>query len=292
MTAIASPMPSQQYRSAVGHDLTMGGIVKSEWVKLRSLRSTWWCGGLIFALTFGFGLLVALGLMERRRQELAEGLVSGMTAPDFTVLTANNGLTMLGQMVAVVFGALAVTGEYSSGSIRSTLAAAPRRGQVLVAKVIATLVFTALVGTVSIVATSAAIAALLEAAGQSNGIGPDAFALGAGGVYYLVVSALIGIGLGFILRSGAGAIAAGIALLFVVPMVLAFGSGNEVIAYILELTPWQASQLMTAVAPSEVAQIGSGEWVLGGYWGGAACLAAWAAAALIPARIIFRRRDA
>ncbi|MDR2374413.1 MAG: ABC transporter permease [Bifidobacteriaceae bacterium] len=280
MTATAIPATGRQYQSSLGQDLTLGGIVKSEWIKLRSLRSTWWCAVLLILLSFGFGVPIAA--VEADQWESVVGPGGGS---DFTLLLTNNGLTMLGQMVAVVIGALIVTGEYGSGSIRSTLAAAPRRGQVFAAKVTVAAVFTAVVAVIAMAATAAGIVAVLAANGKGNGFGPDAAALAFGGVYYLVASALIGVGLGFILRSSAGAIASGIGLLFVAPMVLALGSSNEFVSRVVDLTPWQAGALM-ATSPGFEGSL------LGGYWGGAACLAAWVLLALVPAYAVFQRRDA
>ncbi|MDR2379291.1 MAG: ABC transporter permease [Bifidobacteriaceae bacterium] len=283
MTAAAMPATVRRYQTARGRGLTFAGLVKSEWVKLRSLRSTWWCAILLIVFSVGFGVPIAGAMMDRR-----EGVAGPQGADDFTVLLANNGLTILGQIVAVVLGALIVTTEYGSGSIRSTLVAAPRRTWVFAAKVIIAAVFAGVVAAVALGATVGGIVALLQGAGQDNGLGAHASALAGGGIYYLVVTALIGVGLGFVLRSSAGAIAAGIALMFVAPMILALGAGNEVVRFILEITPMQAGALMTTSVPS---QHGAG-LALGGYWGGAACLAAWAVVALVPAYIAFKRRDA
>lgn len=283
MTALAIPANSRGYQASLGHELTFAGTLNSEWIKLRSVRSTWFAAIGLVALTFVFGVPIASAMMDQR-----EGVAGPAGVDDFSLLLANNGLTILGQMIALVLGALAVTSEYGSGSIRSTLSAVPRRGQLFAAKIIVVVAFAAVTAAIALGLTVGAIEVQLRLADAPSGIGPHAWSLAFAGVYYVSVSALIGVGLGFILRSSAGAIATGIGLLFVVPMILAFGVGNDVIRFLLDITPMQAANLMA----NSVIVPGGDSSVLGGYWGAVACLAAWVVAVLGAGYAVFKRRDA
>jgi ABC-2 type transport system permease protein len=167
-------------------------VARMEWIKLRSLRSTWW----VLAVTVGgaIGIAVAVGVNTRD------------AAADLT----NNALAgiSLGLLLIGVLGVLMMTGEYSSGMVRATLAAIPNRPLVLAAKA-------AVFGVVALVVGEAAgfIAFFAGGAALPGGIpGP---ALGQPGVLRAVVLGgagfcligLIGLGLGAIIRHTPAAIA-------------------------------------------------------------------------------------
>ena len=107
--------------------LTFGGIVTSEWVKLRSLRSTIWCYALIIVVTLGLGLILA-GTLN----------TGGVTPPaadqQALWLSASTLGIQLGVLISAVLGALVITGEYGTGMIRSTITAVPTRTPALMAK--------------------------------------------------------------------------------------------------------------------------------------------------------------
>jgi ABC-2 type transport system permease protein len=167
-------------------------VARMEWIKLRSLRSTWW----VLAVTVGgaIGIAVAVGVNTRD------------AAADLT----NNALAgiSLGLLLIGVLGVLMMTGEYSSGMVRATLAAIPNRPLVLAAKA-------AVFGVVALVVGEVAgfIAFFAGGAALPGGIpGP---ALGQPGVLRAVVLGgagfcligLIGLGLGAIIRHTPAAIA-------------------------------------------------------------------------------------
>jgi hypothetical protein len=178
---------------------------------------------------------------------------------------------------------LVVTSEYSSGTIRSTFAAVPRRRTVLGAKSLV------VVGTVLVVGTVACLGAFL--AGQAilapKGVGVSLFASGElravlGGGLYLAVLALLGVGLGAILRHTAGAISAFVGLVLVLPIIvrpLPQPWGHDISKFL----PANAGQALLDVH-------GAG----GGLapWTGFAVLCAWAAAAVGLAAWRIVRRDA
>lgn len=105
-----------------------GATLKSEWTKLRSLRSTWIIMALGIGLSIGFSALIALvsGLTHDTWNE-------GVREAFDPVLTTNSG-SLFGCILLITLGVTAVTSEYTSGMIRTTLTGNPRRGRVLAAK--------------------------------------------------------------------------------------------------------------------------------------------------------------
>lgn len=166
--------------------------VRMEWVKLRSLRSTWWTLAITVAGAAGIGVTV--------------GVNTRNAAGDLT----NNALAGMipGLLLAGVLGVLTMTGEYTSGMIRSTLAAIPRRQLVLAAKA-------AVFGAVMLVTGEAAAFISFFAGGLALGHGIAPPSLSQPGVLRAVILTgasfcligLLGLGLGAIIRHTAAAIA-------------------------------------------------------------------------------------
>jgi ABC-2 type transport system permease protein len=190
----------------------MRHVVRAEWTKLRSLRSTWW----IVLVTLVGSLLVDL-LSTASAGHHARAWYQGFDP-------TNQALS--GLMVAVlsigVLGALAITGEHSTGTLRATLAAAPRRRVLVGAKVVVVGVTALCVGEV--------VAFACFGAGQlvlAHGGAPTA-SLTQGAVFRavslsgatLALLCLGGLGLGLLVRSTAGALALYAGLVFVLPVVL------------------------------------------------------------------------
>jgi ABC-2 type transport system permease protein len=188
-------------------------LATSEWLKLRSTRSTWWT-----LLVFAAGM-IGIAILVLSHQHWAS-----MNAADRASFDPTNdsyaGLA-LGQLAVGVLGVLAITSEFSSGLIRATFAAAPRRPLVLAAK-------TAVVGAVALVAGEIlAFAAFAAGEAVLRAPAPHA-ALAQPGVLRAVLMAgaypalvgLIGLGLGAVIRHTAGAISALVGVLFVLPLIL------------------------------------------------------------------------
>jgi ABC-2 type transport system permease protein len=212
MTAIAQKPPAATTKPA--YRVTSANVLRSETTKLWSLRSTW--------ITLGLGLLflVAFGTIAALRYH--SGITSGRQLdPDFADST---GLSLslfglrLSQLALGVLGVLVAAGEYSTGSIRSTLAAVPRRLPVLWSKatvygVVALLV--ALVGTFVTFFVDSGIVHDTPAAMTISTSGVVRSLLGA--TVYLALIGVIGVALGALLRSVAGAISALVGALMLVP---------------------------------------------------------------------------
>lgn len=206
--------------------LTFGGLLRSEWIKLRSLRSTFWCYALIFLLNIGFAALISL-------QNFGGFDENGNSVPvpdDAAMSTATMAVTLglnFTVLISAVLGALVITGEYGTGMIRSTFTADPKRSGAVFAKALVFGAFTFLIGLASMIIAALVSSALLPG---SNDITIDWSDAGfwlalVGGAGYLALAGLVAFFLGAIIRAGAGGIAAGIGLIFVLPIVLnIFGS--------------------------------------------------------------------
>jgi hypothetical protein len=188
-------------------------VARMEWRKLRTVRSTWYIVAVFAAGMIGLAMLVLKN--ENYAQLSAAGRASFDPAYD-----AFLGL-VLGQLLLGVLGVLAITTEFSSGMIRATFAAVPRRPMVLAAK-------TAVVGAVTLVAGEV-LAFGAFAAGELALRSPAPHAtLGQPGVLravllggaYPCLIALIALGLGAIIRNTAAAISAVVGMLFVLPLIL------------------------------------------------------------------------
>lgn len=197
MTGTATLPPPTEPREDLGPArITAVGLLRSEWTKLRSVRSLWITLAAAFALTIGLcGYMILDG--EMLGSEEAQAIPFGWTA-----------IYPVGMLVLVILGVLSITNEYASGSIRTSVVAAPRRTGVLLAKAAVvtgvTMVLAAL--------TSVLLYLLLQIAGtvpSAQGLSlfaPDMFWGVLGGTLVLPYGALFGIMLGGLVRNAAGAI--------------------------------------------------------------------------------------
>lgn len=190
-------------------------VARMEWIKLRSLRSTGWGFGILAAAMIGLAILV-LGQDS--------GNWAHMSAADRASFDpTNNGFTglALGQLVVAILGVLTITGEYSSGLVRATYAAVPRRPLVLTAKA-------AVFGAVALVAGEVlALVSFFAGEAMLRGGVPHVTLATPGvlravlmGGAYVCLAGLIGLGLGAIIRHTAGGIAAVVGVVFVLPLLL------------------------------------------------------------------------
>jgi ABC-type transport system involved in multi-copper enzyme maturation permease subunit len=199
----------------------------------------------------------------------------------------------------VVIGVMFITAEYRRGLIRTTFTASPRRGRVLAAKAIVLAAVTFAAGLVAVAVTIPLAERLLHENG--NPIYPVGMLTGtrivAGTAALLAVSAVLGLAVGTLLRRSAGAVTAVIAgmvlpyLLATVPGILPVGAAQWLLrvtpaaAFAVQQSATQYPQVTTVYTP------GTGYFPLAP-WAGFAVLCAWAAAALVLALFLLRRRDA
>jgi ABC-2 type transport system permease protein len=251
-------------------------VVKSEILKVLTLRST----AITVGLTVIFGLLVT-GLVTNAASHHSPGYYIGFD-PTQNSLT---GLIVAG-LTGGVFGALLITGEYSSGTIRAAIAATPRRPILLVAKIgvaaAITVVFCELLSFVSF---------FLGQAVLSGGGAPSAD-LGSPGALRAVVMtgafvalmALMSFGFGLIVRSTAAAIATFVGVVFVLPLVMR-GISQADLRYVPTI-------ILTNSIMSTVNQGPGGALRPLSPAIGLSLMAVYAALALIAGAVLFVRRDA
>lgn len=270
MTATAAPAMRSQ--TASPYRLTFVRALRSEWIKLSTLRSTWWSIGITAVITIGVALLIA----------------QSMDVPGFEPIQAVVSPVQFTMLLAGVLGVIAVTGEYSTGMIRSTLAADPVRGSVLAAKAIVVAVFLFIASLVISLAAALAVSPIFASRDMPFpwDTPADSFLPILAAAVSMGVFALIGVAFGFILRSGAGAIAATVGLLFILPIVMnIFAMPGDEWKWIIDVSnhlPMSAAQ--SAILPQDGWGLPVGEAYL--------TLGAWVAAGMLSAWAVLRTRDA
>jgi ABC-2 type transport system permease protein len=254
--------------------------VRAEWTKLRTLPSTGWLLLTLIVLTVGAGTLAA-----------AVVKCPASCGED----TASLSLTGIlpGQAAVAVLAVLVMTGEYSSGMIRITLAAVPRRTTVLAAKAIVVTGVVLAAASVAVLGSVLAGGFILPANGFTTAHGFAALSLGnglalraaGGSVLYLALIALLSLGLATALRDSGAAIAVLLGLLYVVPVLTGLGTLNPVWEHRFQrYGPMTAGLAIQATRNLAKLPIGP--------WPGLGVLAAWAAAALAAGGLLLRLRDA
>jgi ABC-2 type transport system permease protein len=187
-------------------------VAQMEWLKLRSVRSTWWTLLVFTAGMIGLSVLI----MAHQNPAMA-------AAQRATFDPTNNSLAGLaiGQLALGVLGVLVITSEFSSGLIRATFAAAPRRPLVLAAKTAVLAAVALVAGEIMAFAAFAVGEAVLKNPAPHATLGQPGVlrAVLLGGAYPALI-ALLGLGLGAVIRHTAGAISAVVGVLFVLPLIL------------------------------------------------------------------------
>jgi ABC-2 type transport system permease protein len=264
--------------------------LRSEWIKLRTLRSSMWCLALVLLLTIGFGLLLAATVNTP-----AQGSMSADAQKQLVVQAATLGVNFT-QLVVAVLGVLVISGEYTTGMIRSTFAAVPTRLPALFAKLLVLVVVTFIVGRVAIAVTAIVTAPVLGGKGVDFHLfDSDVMLALLGGAGYLALIAALAFGAGAILRNSAGGIASALGLILVVPPIL------SIIARITNATwvqnvaaflPSNAGEKMFALAPSGAAASAPSDVITLTAGSGLLVLVAWVVVFLAIATVLVKRRDA
>lgn len=285
-TAAAPAVPT---RNAGLSRLTFGGILRSEWIKLRSLRSTAWCYLIAIVVTVGLALLVA-GV-----RQASDGSLTGDAARAAGVSAATVGVNF-SELVVAVLGALMITGEYGTGMIRSTFAAVPKRIPALLGKILVFGFVTFIVGLVSVAISFLLATLVLGGRGVHTDPGNIHVLLplvGAAG--YLALIGMMSLAIGAIIRSSAGGIAASLGVILVLPIilqVLAALTNQKWVLNISQFLPSSAgAPLFTFTASGPHPLVTDGIIQLDALWGGLV-LAAWVVVPFVLASILVRSRDA
>ncbi len=287
-----SVMTSATARSAQGSTaagdvrLTFPRIVKSEWIKLRTVRSTVWTLAatvvVMVALVTLFCLMITAG-GDGGGQHGSADRPNGIIA--FPIAAT------LASLAVAVLGVLVISGEYSTGMIRSTLAAVPRRLPALWAKGVVLAVSIFLVSTVAVGLSLAVMTPWLSAENLAPDLGDtQTLRILMGTSLYLTAIALLAFAIGALLRHSAGALATVLGLLTVIPTTFA-------------MIPWKPLQLISPFLPSNAgsmimttAQTGQvspdAVGAVLGPWQGFGVLLGWVAILLTAAAVLLQRRNA
>ncbi len=280
MSALASPDTRTNptpVRSSPGR-VTLPNVLRSEWTKLWTLRSTRWSLLVSFIAMAGLGPLVAAIQMSRWSQlHLHDRLT-------YDAINTGVGGYHLAQLTIGVLGVLVITGEYSTGMIRSSMMAVPRRLPVLWAKLAVYAAVTFVLMLIASAISFFAVQAIVTQHHLQHGIGdPGALRTVIGVALFLTVLAVMCLGIGAILRNTAGGIATFVALLFVLPGISAIlpSSLNDSISPYL---PLNAGTTIASHSFDNSHHLSA--------WGGFALFCGYALIAVIGAAITLLRRDA
>jgi ABC-2 type transport system permease protein len=186
-------------------------VERAEFTKFRSVASTGWSLLAAVAMIVGFGVLYAMVRVSRPPADL--------TAFDSTGAALSG--VQLAQIAVGVLGVLTITGEYATGLIRTTFTAVPRRTRVLIAKAAVVAAATFALGLPGVFAAFLIGQRILAPQHMDASLGqPGVLRAVIGSALYLTLVALLGLGLGVLLRSTAGAVSAVFGLLFAPQMVV------------------------------------------------------------------------
>lgn len=256
--------------------MTAVQVIRSEWTKIRSVASTVWTLSLAAVVTIAVGTLLS-GLTRRQLDSMPtrERLSFDPTFVSFAGMT-------LGQLAMIVFGVLVVSNEYSTGMIRVSLAAVPRRATFLSGKIAVAATLALAVG----MATSFAAFLLGQAVLGSHGArlgDPEVLRAVLGGGLYMTLIAMFSMGVAVMLRSPMLSLGILMPFFFLVSNILGNVDSTKKIGRFL---PDQAGSRILQVVPR------AGDDAPYGPWGGLGIMALWVIAALVGGYILLERRDA
>ncbi|MCX4660037.1 ABC transporter permease subunit [Streptomyces uncialis] len=251
-------------------------VIRSEWTKIRSVSSTVWTLGLAFVVT------VALGM-----------LISTLAKNDFDSLSPQDRLTFdptlvsfagmsLGQLAMIVFGVLVVSNEYSTGMIRTSLAAVPQRGTFLFGKLAVATALALVVGLITSFVTFF-LGQMILGRYRADLSDPGVLRAVIGGGLYMALIAMFSMGVAAMLRSPMLSLGILMPFFFLISAILGNVSATEKVGRFL---PDQAgSKIMQVVQPLD-------DDTPYGPWGGLGIMVLWVAVALIGGYVLLKRRDA
>jgi ABC-2 type transport system permease protein len=271
-TTAARPQRMPAPDGPVDGSVSLPRVIRSEWLKFRTLRST-----LLILFAAMLAMVVFGAIIGHNTRDPA-----GLDPEDLVASGPLQGY-YLGQLLIGSLGVLVVSGEYSSGMIRATLAAVPRRLPVLVAKLF---VFTGVVGTAMV---AASVVGFLVAQAFLSGYrptfslsDPDVLRVVVGTGVYLTLIGLLGGAIGWIVRSTPGSLVTLFAIILVLPVLLLLFHGAWAVHVGAWLPTGAGSSFSTSLrTPGALAP-----------WPGLAVMCGWVAVAYVLAGALLHRRDA
>ncbi|HLT84531.1 MAG TPA: ABC transporter permease [Phototrophicaceae bacterium] len=272
-------------RTVAVRPVTFPRVLKAEWLKLWSLRSTYWTLAATVVAMVLMSLLMAFGASASAEAGFDAGLDGQM------VIGTSYAMA---QLVIAVLGVLMMTGEYSTGMIRSTLTAVPARVPALVAKAIVIAGVAFVVGVLGVALSYVVTMPMLGDAGGAADLGdPDTLRMFWGTGLYLAAVGLFGLAVGALLRHSAGALATVLGILLLLPIVVQLAMGAlEWLRDAYPYLPTTAGERIVAVDSPGMDMQMAGLPELLEPWTGLGVFAIYIAVALLAAAVLLRRRDA
>jgi len=267
-----SPAPSAHPRQRTV------SLLRAEWTKLRTVRSTMWTLVAMTIITVGISMIAGSTIANRWN---TFSVIQRLTFDPTRI--SLRGL-LFSQLIIGVLGVLVMSAEYGTGTIRATLAAVPRRPRVLAAK--AAVFFAVAVVAGEVLAFSGFLvgqALLVSPAPHAVLSQPGVLRAVAGGGLVVAVLGLFALGLATIIRHSAGAITAYVGVLLVAPIILQ-SLPSSIGQPILKFMPFTISDTMTSVASNGNDAFSP--------WVGLLVLVGYAMAALVIGGWLLNRRDA
>jgi ABC-2 type transport system permease protein len=275
MTTTTAAPAAPQIRKA-----GFGRLLLAEWTKIRSVRSTIWALLLLVILDFGFTVLFTWLTISQWDKTDASARAAVMADPTSTILGSG---FFLSQLTVCVLGVMVMASEYSTGMIRASLLAVPRRLPMLAAKAV---VFTTLILVLGVAVSFGAFfigQPIMHGKAPVSLGDPGVLRAVVGGGLYLAMLGLFSLALGAIIRHTAAGITG------VIGFVL-------VLAPLAQLLPGSIGKHVHAYLPSEaghlIAQAHQAHSDLLTPWQGYGVFAIWTAVLLVIASVVLMRRDA
>jgi ABC-2 type transport system permease protein len=254
--------------------------LRAEWTKLRTVAGPGWLLLAVIALTAAVGAVASHAVTcpgARCQIDPAKVSLTGI---------------YLGQVIVAIIAVTCVSGEYSTGMIRLTLTAIPRRWHVLVAKAVVVGVTTMVAAAIAVLGSMVAGRALLYGNGISPAHGYPALSLASGpllraaggSVLYLVLIALLGLGIAAMVRDSAMSIGLVLGLLYLWPLITNFIGNPTLQRHLNQISPMTAGMYIQATTNLRSLPLTP--------WQGLGVLALWAAGALAAGGLVLQLRDA
>jgi ABC-2 type transport system permease protein len=277
---VTAQAPAVQHASPPSRKPGFGNLLLAEWTKIRSVRSTVWSLALLIVVTIGFTALLTALTVAQWKNTSPDQKAQTIADPVSTIL--GSGL-FLGQLAICVLGVLVISTEYSTGVIRASLLAVPRRLPMLYAKIVVFAVVVFVVGEVTTFISFFLGSAILHSKAPVALSDPGVLRAVIGGGLYLTVLGLFAMAIGGIVRHTAGSITG------VIGFVL-------VLAPLAQLIPGSIGKHIHAYLPTEAGQlIGQSHEQSGQLltpWQGFGVFLLWTVVLLAVAGYLLRHRDA
>jgi ABC-2 type transport system permease protein len=282
MTTAPAAAPDIRVPAVPAGRAGFGHLLLSEWTKLRSVRSTVWTLIAFVVVTVGLTVLISLAINGAwTGPRSASRDASVIADPVGAVL----GLSLaLGQLTICVLGVMVISTEYSTGVIRASLLAVPRRLPMLAAKAVVFAILIVILAEIIVFGSFFVGSAILHSHVHVALSDPGVTRAVVGAGLYLTVLGLFAIGVGGLIRHTAGGVSAVIGIVLVLPIIGALLPSGTVYDHINAYLPTQAGQLVAHVHRA------SGDLL--GPWQGFGVLCLYAAVALAAAGYLLKRRDA